>query len=687
MNSNANWTLQGLLSHFRFCHEKMPDHAFVWVLGAGASRASGIPTGGELVSRWLGEMHERYDSAGLSLEPWATPENLGIKDFKFSNAAASYPRVFERRFCDHPDEGYACLEDLMSNIDPSPGYSILAKALETTRHRAVITTNFDNLVADALAIYTDTFPFVCGHESLTSFVRVTMRRPLVCKIHRDLLLGPKNDSRSLKRLHEGWAGVIRSLLSHYTPVVIGYGGNDDSLMDMLESLEPSDVKGQLVWCYYKDDPPSERIRELVAQLHGALVAVPDFDLLMVLLGAELGIQPLDAVLEDRARKRTERYQQRVLALDTTGYPSVATALAATFERVGGWWAWELKARAESDAKRREAVYRQGVGLCPDSFELQGNFALFLSKERPDTPEVDDAFGHALALDSENKAQVGNLTNYAQYLEERNRDEAERLYRRAVELAPEDPRAWAALGLFVGIRLKRQDEAEEILRRAQEAGPNDASAVASLAAMLGLYGRNPKEAESLFKRALTLDPNNAVIHEVYATFLCNVRGDDALARPHYIEAYRLDPQSPVVVVNYAAFLLGCGEVGDALTLAAQVVAMSGRRGTSELAEALFYIALATRCQGRDNEATVRQLRDLISVGFPRTMWRFDRVLAYARKHIDPEALRFFQVLSQVILDASRQPELEQFDEWRRASGTVAATAPVSAPASLQVSAGT
>ena len=146
--------------------------------------------------------------------------------------------IYERRFRDNPDEGYACLEDLMSGKEPSPGYSILAKTMEDERHKVVITTNFDNLVADALSIYTDIFPFVCGHESLTGFVRAAMRRPLVCKIHRDLLLGPKNDPRSVKRLHEAWAGTLRSLFAHYTPIFIGYGGNDDSLMDLLESLDP-----------------------------------------------------------------------------------------------------------------------------------------------------------------------------------------------------------------------------------------------------------------------------------------------------------------------------------------------------------------------------------------------------------------------------------------------------------------
>ncbi len=34
----------------------------------------------------------------------------------------------------------------------SLGYSLLAEIIQHTRHKVVITTNFDNLVADALAM-------------------------------------------------------------------------------------------------------------------------------------------------------------------------------------------------------------------------------------------------------------------------------------------------------------------------------------------------------------------------------------------------------------------------------------------------------------------------------------------------------------------------------------------------------
>lgn len=98
----------------------MRDHAYAWVLGAGASKASGIPLAGELVQRWLGELHRRATGGGQPLAEWATADNLETPGFQYEHAARFYSRVYERRFADNPDEGYAYLEHRMSDKDPSP---------------------------------------------------------------------------------------------------------------------------------------------------------------------------------------------------------------------------------------------------------------------------------------------------------------------------------------------------------------------------------------------------------------------------------------------------------------------------------------------------------------------------------------------------------------------------------------
>src|SRR6185437_14555161 len=125
--------------------------------GAGASKSSGIPTGAELAEWWLRDLHERECVTGEPLADWATEANLGIRGFSYARAAEFYPQIHQRRFKDFPDEGYAYLEHIMTGkakrraakgfeetnkfIEPGPGYSFLAKILETTRHRVVVTTN------------------------------------------------------------------------------------------------------------------------------------------------------------------------------------------------------------------------------------------------------------------------------------------------------------------------------------------------------------------------------------------------------------------------------------------------------------------------------------------------------------------------------------------------------------------
>jgi hypothetical protein len=58
----------------------------------------------------------------------------------------------------------------MSHAEQSYGYSVLAQIMASHQHKVAVTTNFDNLIADPISIYTDDFPLVCGHESLTGFL-------------------------------------------------------------------------------------------------------------------------------------------------------------------------------------------------------------------------------------------------------------------------------------------------------------------------------------------------------------------------------------------------------------------------------------------------------------------------------------------------------------------------------------
>ena len=442
-------TVQGFLSEFVRQDKNMPDRPFCWILGSGASVQSGIPTGGKLALDWLKELHELEDFQKQPLEKWATEKNLGIKGFSFENAASFYPWIYQRRFHDDPDAGYAFLEKAMDAAEPSYGYSVLAQIMAGTTHKAAITTNFDNLIADALSIYTDAFPLVCGHESLTGYIRAKLRRPLVAKIHRDLLLHPMSDPGEIEKLSDGWDGALKRVLDNSTPIVIGYGGNDGSLMGFLKTIDA--LSGGIYWCYRAGDEPTKEILEVVEKHRGRLVPIAGFDELMLMLWEKLQLESPIKLATAAHEKRVREFQNQFEALNKkikepaenkvaeAARAPVREAAAAAVERLTkekAWWAWQLKADAEPDQVKAEAIYREGLKDFPESAGLTGNFANFMSDVRKDYDEAERLYRKALELDPKNATHI---SNYAELIEKarKNFSEANRLYRLALELDPKD----------------------------------------------------------------------------------------------------------------------------------------------------------------------------------------------------------------------------------------------------------
>lgn len=313
MSQPDEWTERGLVAHFGRVHRTQPDKPFCFVLGAGASVTSGIPPGGAVARKWLEELHEREGSGDF--EAWIRGDEHGIDGLDPDDPAASYPRIYQRRFRLDPDEGYAWLEDLMDGKRPGFGYSVLADILSTSQHKVVITTNFDNLVADALYTYGGRSPVICGHESLAGFARARPRRPLVVKIHRDLLLAPVNDEEGTGQLADAWVIALKRLFRVYTPIFIGYGGNDGSLMGFLEELNRDDIPGTPIWCVRAGDTLGARAAKLMVALGGVAVTIHDFDELMMRLLNVLGYGLKDAALEARLRADVEHYRSQVADLE------------------------------------------------------------------------------------------------------------------------------------------------------------------------------------------------------------------------------------------------------------------------------------------------------------------------------------------------------------------------------------
>lgn len=508
----------------------MPDRPFCWVLGSGASLQSGIPTGKAFVLRWLEELREMEDSECRLLEKWATSDNLDIKGFDFAKAASFYPWVYWRRYYRFRELGYAFLEKEMENAEPSYGYSVLAQIMAGTHHKASVTTNFDNLIADALAIYTKALPLVCGHESLTGFIRPNLQRPLVAKIHRDLLLNPKNEPKELEKLPRQWVSALKMIFENYTPIVIGYGGNDGSLMGLLESLPP--IKGGLFWCYHTADEPDTRVHKIIDRHDGTMVPILGFDELMLQLWEKLKLEsPKRELLETHAKRvsewqtQFEELDKRVKAPSDTRATEkelkpVRDAAAAAVERLTmerDWWAWQLKANAEPDPVKQEAIYREGLRDFPLSSELTSNFALFMEEVRKDYDEAQQLYRKAVTLAPDNPTIAGNFADFMESVR-KDYDEAERLYRKALELNPRDATYIGNFANFMKNVRKNDDEAERLYRKALELDPIDATYTGNFAIFMNDARKDYAEAHRLFRKAVKLDPKDNYWKKQLAKFL-------------------------------------------------------------------------------------------------------------------------------------------------------------------------
>jgi Flp pilus assembly protein TadD len=554
----------GFLSEFERRRTLLPDRPFCWVLGAGASVQSGIPTGGTLVLKWLRELYEMEDLEGRSFKDWATPTNLHIKDFKLENAATFYPWVYWRRYRKLREQGYAFLEKLMESAEPSYGYSVLAQIMASTPHTASVTTNFDNLIADALAIYTRARPLVCGHESLTGFLQPNLKRPFVAKVHRDLLLHPMNEPDQLATLPNEWQLTLKMIFEHYTPIVIGYGGNDGSLMGLLSSLRP--VRGGMFWCYHTANEPDARIHDVVARHDGNLVPILGFDELMLQLGKKLKLIDPRPALQKTHDKRVAEWQRqfedlnkKVKGLEFDKAPAeelravrkaAATVVNWLIENKT-WWAWQLKADAEPDPAKRETIFREGLRHFPKSAGLTGNLALLIHYERKNYKEAEQLYRKALELDENDANIAGNFAIFLTYIR-KDYDEAERLYRKALALDPKHANHMGNYARFMSVVRKNNDEAERLYRKAIALDSNNIINIAGLAYVRGFFRKDYDEAELLYRKAIELNPTDAVTLGSLA-YLRHLRKDYDEAERLYRKALELDPNNAPNIGNFAEFM--------------------------------------------------------------------------------------------------------------------------------------
>lgn len=386
------------------------------------------------------------------------------------NTAASYSEVFDRRFAANISQGFASLTKLMQHAQPGFGYSVLATLMAKSKHKAVVTTNFDSLIERALLYYTDHTPLTCTDETAAGAFDKDLSYPLIVKCHRDLHLHPHNGGLQTSTLHDNFGKALVSLLPGKVLIAVGYGGNDPSLMRFLEGLPKEQWPVAVYWCYWDEGGlPSQRILDWVAKHNGRLVAIPGFDQLMSGIKAEFGFDFLVEEMQFQHVARIKRYRdqvEQIVSRETVTEVQLAPSLEG--ERDAGGGGPVTKQAAPATSTSIAASSRDGVNFASESItktvqaELgpKSWWTTLLSILPVEDPAAKDAAFKVAMSDYPKNREI--FSRYADFLEDSSRHgEAESVLDTAITFGesqpPGDERALATdYNSRAGIRQLRGD---------------------------------------------------------------------------------------------------------------------------------------------------------------------------------------------------------------------------------------
>lgn len=511
---------------------------YCFILGAGASRTSGIRTGEELMREWrkfLIQKGKEY-TADCARELGIEPERYEyLLDESKPLRNDDYFTLFDLRYAGNANAAYAFLEKEMEKKFPSYGYFPLAMLLAHTENRLVITTNFDSLVEDALYTYTSMHPLSVGHESLAPYIENDTRRPVIAKVHRDLLLQPMNREEEMQRLAQEWEQPLRNALQKYIPVVIGYAGGDHTLMSLLQTLH---LRG-LYWCHV-GEMKENAIRDLVAKQNGYLVKILGFDEVMFQLGQKFEeitqVKDGEQYVREQADVRCKRYQESLDAIrkkyearkPENAQIQVPEEKQTEEELTGIVQAIEAHdARQEGDTEnpgrdyavgaqiaaltgenaRAYQLYSQAIDLAPNTADYYDRRSTVLYKmKRYEEALADES--KAIELEPNNAEYYHGravilhaMERYEQALEDRNK---------ATEMAPGKPVYWSQRAITLHA-MGRYKEALEDRTKAIELEPENARYWEQRGVTLYAM-RRYKDALADINKAIDLDPKNAEYYD-------------------------------------------------------------------------------------------------------------------------------------------------------------------------------
>jgi len=199
------------------------------------------------------------------------------------------------------------IENLIEDIEPEGAYILFANIVKKNFIKNIFTTNFDDLINDALLKYAGLKPRVFAHNETAGYINLEDAKPNIIKVHGDYLFkNIKNTRLETARLERNMKEKFKETLEVSGLIVAGYNGADNSIMKILEKKK-NKVNFSLLWCIRDQnyDSVNWRVKNLINNTKNSyIITINSFDHLMYNIWKkyDCGITNLIKSAEERENK-------------------------------------------------------------------------------------------------------------------------------------------------------------------------------------------------------------------------------------------------------------------------------------------------------------------------------------------------------------------------------------------------
>ena len=303
-----------------------PYKSMTFLLGAGTSVSSGILSGGQMVWDFKRSLYCAAKNLRTSVYGDISKENVKNEIQSYFDGQGGFPAIwspdeysfyFEKCYPSRKDREYY-IQEKVRDAKPSLGYLCMGELIINGKVDLVSTTNFDDLVQGGVHAIDPGISIKTISSAVSSSVGFSLYEgfPNVIKLHGDYLFDKlKNTEMELQKLESKIADIWERGIKEYGLIVIGYAGNDSSIMTVLNRLiDTGEIKKGVYWCQPKGVALSLKASEFMEKAcevneESALVEIDNFDGLMYRLYLAMNLEnpQIDALWKRADKKQNILY--------------------------------------------------------------------------------------------------------------------------------------------------------------------------------------------------------------------------------------------------------------------------------------------------------------------------------------------------------------------------------------------